>query len=173
MFEKRAVFDARKRRKFGLFSAASVAALRLNFAAAQTAKDPNLLKTTLTPLGAERAGNADGSIPAWTGGYATAPDGWKYSEYMPDFFADAQLILVIDGSNVDQHADNLNEGTITILKEYPDFKVKVYTTHRTAAAPQSVYDASAANLVNTKLNDPSGRFGFNGGHDGVPSQFLI
>ena len=28
------------------------------------------LKTRLTPVGAERAGNADGTIPAWTGGTA-------------------------------------------------------------------------------------------------------
>ncbi|KUJ91854.1 MAG: hypothetical protein XD38_0537, partial [Pseudomonas sp. 63_8] len=29
------------------------------------------LGTTLTPVGAEMAGNADGSIPAWTGGLPT------------------------------------------------------------------------------------------------------
>ncbi len=33
-----------------------------------TAQEAARLKTDLTPLGAERAGNKDGSIPAWTGG---------------------------------------------------------------------------------------------------------
>jgi hypothetical protein len=29
------------------------------------------LKSVLTPFGAERAGNKDGSIPAWNGGYTS------------------------------------------------------------------------------------------------------
>ena len=45
-----------KRRHFGLMATSGLAAAA------------TLLTTTLTPLGAERAGNADGSIPAWTGG---------------------------------------------------------------------------------------------------------
>jgi hypothetical protein len=55
-----------KRRKFGLLAGSSVAALQLGAvsASAQTAADPSLLTTTLTPMGSERAGNADGSIPA-------------------------------------------------------------------------------------------------------------
>ncbi|MGI4983144.1 MAG: DUF1329 domain-containing protein, partial [Janthinobacterium lividum] len=44
---------------------------KANVSAAEAAK----LGTTLTPVGAERAGNADGSIPAWTGGLLTMPAG--------------------------------------------------------------------------------------------------
>jgi hypothetical protein len=36
--------------------------------AAVGADEAAKLKTELTPLGAEKAGNKDGSIPAWTGG---------------------------------------------------------------------------------------------------------
>jgi hypothetical protein len=43
-------------------------------AKAQSAAD---LGKSLTPLGAIKAGNADGTIPAWTGGYHTPPAGWK------------------------------------------------------------------------------------------------
>ena len=58
-----------KRRHFGLMATSGLAAAAtLRPALAQAAPDPTLLTTTLTPLGAERAGNADGSIPAWTGG---------------------------------------------------------------------------------------------------------
>jgi hypothetical protein len=39
--------------------------------AAVTAEEAGKLKTELTPLGAEKAGNKDGSIPAWTGGHTT------------------------------------------------------------------------------------------------------
>ena len=31
------------------------------------------LKTTLTPFGAERAANKEGTIPAWDGGYSKVP----------------------------------------------------------------------------------------------------
>lgn len=42
------------------------------------------LKTELTPLGAERAGNADGSIPAWDGGYTKVVAGYKPGDKRPD-----------------------------------------------------------------------------------------
>lgn len=32
----------------------------------------------LTVIGAEKAGNADGSIPPYTGGITEGPDGWYY-----------------------------------------------------------------------------------------------
>ena len=34
----------------------------------------------LTPLGAERAGNAEGTIPAWTGGITSPPAGYVRGE---------------------------------------------------------------------------------------------
>lgn len=34
------------------------------------------LDKDLTPVGAERAGNADGTIPPWTGGLTEPPPGW-------------------------------------------------------------------------------------------------
>jgi hypothetical protein len=39
-----------------------------NVMAAVSPQEAAKLGTTLTPVGAEKAGNADGSIPAWTGG---------------------------------------------------------------------------------------------------------
>jgi len=39
--------------------------------AAVSADQVARLGADLTPMGAEKAGNADGSIPAWTGGLAT------------------------------------------------------------------------------------------------------
>ena len=33
----------------------------------------------LTPIGAEKAGNADGSIPAWTGGLTTPPGRYNFA----------------------------------------------------------------------------------------------
>jgi hypothetical protein len=64
-----------KRRDFGLLAGTCLAtAAVVRPAKAQSATpDASLLTTTLTPMGAERAGNADGSIPAWTGGYVVPP----------------------------------------------------------------------------------------------------
>jgi hypothetical protein len=57
-----------KRRDFGLLAGTSLATAAVIRPTQAKAADPSLLDTTLTPLGGERAGNADGSIPAWTGG---------------------------------------------------------------------------------------------------------
>jgi hypothetical protein len=46
-------------------------------ALAATEAQAAALGNTLTPLGAEKAANRDGSIPAWTGGDSKAPGGWK------------------------------------------------------------------------------------------------
>src|ERR1700689_738406 len=51
---------------------------------AVTDQQAQQLKTTLTPLGGERAGNKDGTIPAWTGGYTTVPTGYKSGDPRPD-----------------------------------------------------------------------------------------
>ena len=41
-------------------------------------KEANRLKTDLTPFGAIRTGNAEGTIPAWTGGMTKTPEGVTY-----------------------------------------------------------------------------------------------
>ncbi len=162
-----------KRRSFGYIAASSLTGLSsLGFAdaVAQSAilqQDPALLKTTLTPLGGERAGNADGSIPAWTGGYTTLPDGLKPGGYVPELFPDEQPLLVIDASNMSEHADRLNEGVMTMMTKY-GFHIKVYPTHRTAAAPQWMYDAAAANVGRAQLNPAGGRLGFTGAFGALP-----
>src|SRR5579864_4575771 len=97
-----------KRRDFGLLASTSLAtAATLRPARAQSAApDPALLTTTLTPMGAERAGNDDGSIPAWTGGLVSAP-------LPPDqavgvhLFEDEQPLYTIDASNMTKYADLL------------------------------------------------------------------
>ncbi|HEX2862776.1 MAG TPA: hypothetical protein VHN79_14105, partial [Lacunisphaera sp.] len=52
------------------------------------APDPARLGADLTPLGGEKTGNADGSIPAWDGGLTTAPAGYKPGDHHPDPFPD-------------------------------------------------------------------------------------
>ena len=76
----------------------------------------------LTPFGAERAGNADGSIPAWDGGLKATPAGIDYKPggFMPNPFADDKVLYSITAANMDQYAGKLNEGQKAMLKKYPD-----------------------------------------------------
>jgi hypothetical protein len=157
-----------KRREFGLLASTGATALKFGYAQAQSAADPNLLTTTLTPYGAERAGNADGSIPAWTGGITTPPAGWDSSQHVPDPFADEQPIVTIDASNMAQYADKLSEGIMAMMTKY-GYSIKVYPTHRTAAAPQSVYDNIAKNISRAHFVDQANpQAGFTGGFGGIP-----
>jgi len=157
-----------KRRNFGLLAGSCVAvAATRRTASAQTAPpDPGLLTTTLTPLGAERAGNADGSIPAWTGGL-TAPPLPPDQRVDVELFTDEQPLYTVDGSNMAQYQDMLTAGTQAMMTKL-GFSIKVYPTHRTAAAPQYMYDNTAKNVTRAKLDPAGGRFGFTEAYGGVP-----
>lgn len=133
--------------------------------AAVTADEAVQLKSTLTPLGAEKAGNKDGTIPAWTGGYATPIPGASEGRH-PDPFASDKPRLSITSQNVGQHLDKLTEGTVAMLKKYPSYRVDVFPTRRTAGAPQRVYDKTFAAATRAKLT-PDG-LSFEGAWDAVP-----
>jgi hypothetical protein len=104
----------------------------------------------LTPFGAEQAANAAGTIPAWTGGLTTPPAGFDPKSGMrPDPFAAEQPYLVISKANMAEHADKLSEGSRALLEKYGDegFRIKVWPTHRTFAAPKWYYDNTLANAA--------------------------
>jgi hypothetical protein len=101
------------------------------------------LGNDLTPLGAEKAANADGSIPAWTGGILTAPAGYTPGDHHPDPFADDKILFTIDSANVSQYSELLSPGQIKLFEIYPEtYKMHVYQTRRSASFPQYVYDAT-------------------------------
>ena len=65
-----------------------------------SADEAKQLGTTLTPVGAEKAGNKEGTIPPYTGGLIAAPANYKKgSEVRPDPFADEKPRLVIARKN--------------------------------------------------------------------------
>lgn len=117
-----------------------------------SAEQAGALKSTLTPLGAEKAGNKDGSIPAWTGGITSDIPGPKIGDVPVDPFPAEKPLMQITSKNVAQYADKLSEGTRALLDLYPDnFHLEVYPTHRTAAAPQWIYDNTLNNATKCKL----------------------
>jgi hypothetical protein len=92
----------------------------------------------LTPVGAEAAGNASGSIPAWTGGLTEAPPGWQPAQGYVDVFVNERPDSVITATNAGQFADRLSPGLQALLARNPEFRMPVYPSHRTAAYPASV-----------------------------------
>ncbi|PKM20172.1 MAG: DUF1329 domain-containing protein [Gammaproteobacteria bacterium HGW-Gammaproteobacteria-15] len=130
-------------KKLTLISSAIALVLSCSVAAKITPEQAARLGNDLTPLGAEKAGNADGSIPAWNGGITAAPAGYTAGMHHPNPFADDKIILTIDKSNLDQHKNLLSPGQIKLFEIYPDtYKMNIYQTRRTASYPQYVYDAT-------------------------------
>ena len=140
--------------------------LPLALAGALHAADASRLGADLTPLGAEAKGNADGSIPAWTGGITTPPAGYKPGQHHPDPFAADQPLFTITGANAGQYAEKLSPGQQAVLKAYPSYKMVVYPTRRSASNPQRIHDATKANVATAKL--VGGGNGLSGATIGVP-----
>jgi hypothetical protein len=152
--------------KLSIFAIAVAMTLSGAAQAAVPAEEAAKLKTTLTPMGAERAGNADGSIPAWEGGMTEAAPGYKSGDPRPDYFPDEKPLYSISAANMDQYADKLTDGVKGLMKKYPDYRIDVYPTHRTAAAPQWFYDNTFKNATSAKLTGDGYRF--EGAYGGVP-----
>jgi len=119
-----------------------------------------------TPLGAEAAGNAAGTIPAWDGGLTKPIAGFKSGGHYPDPFKADKILFTISAANVEQYRGQLSPGQIALLKKYPTWKMNVYPTRRSAAYPKGVYDESSANASTAKLA-PGGN-GVTGTKGGIP-----
>ncbi len=140
--------------RISLVAIAAAAAMACGSATAGVSADEAArLKSELTPFGAEKAGNKDGTIPAWNGGYTTPIPGDKPGGRRGDPFKDDKPLFSINARNVEQHADKLSDGQKGMLKKDPDsYRIDVYPSRRTAAAPQWVYDNTFKNATRARLN---------------------
>jgi hypothetical protein len=134
--------------------AAVLAALSASAMAAVSPEEASHLGKDLTPVGAEKAGNKDGTIPEWTGGLTTFPAGYKAGDTkLPDPYASDKPRLVITGQNADQYKDKLTAVTYALLKRYPTMRVDVYPTHRPIVYPKKILENTAKNAVNAKSTE--------------------
>ncbi len=152
----------------GLLAAAGVVAIAT---AGVTAQQAARLGTDLTPMGGEKAANAAGTIPAWAGGIKSAAEagapGFKSGGHHPDPYASDKPLYKIDASNQSKYAANLTAGHKALLNAYKgSYFLNVYPSHRSAAFPQRIYDATKANATSAKLSD--GGNGVTGAIGGVP-----
>jgi hypothetical protein len=147
--------------------ALAVASLASGALAAVSADEAKQLGTTLTAVGAEKAGNKDGTIPEYTGGLKDAPASFKKgSGIRPSPFDSEKPRLTIDAKSAAQHADKLTEGTKELLKRYPTMRLDVYPTQRVVAMPAKILANTAKNATGAK--SVNGGLGVEGMLPGVP-----
>ena len=103
--------------------AATLAAFAGGALAAVTAEEAKQLGSNLTPIGAEKAGNKDGTIPEYTGGLTTPPAAFKKGDGIrPDPFASEKPLYSIDREEhrqVRRQADRGHEGASQALSRVP------------------------------------------------------
>lgn len=121
--------------------------------AAITAEEAGRLGKDLTPTGAEKAGNKDGTIPSWEGGLTKAPAGFKPETGYTDPFPDEKPLFVITAQNAEQYKDKLSAGMLAMFKKYPNYRMPVYTTHRTYAQPQEIYQRVKDQATKARIDD--------------------
>ncbi len=112
------------------------------------------LSEDLTPMGSERAGNADGTIPEWTGGITSPPAGYSPGDHHPDPFADDQPLFRINAGNYQQYADILSVGQKAMFERYSDsYFMEIYPSRRSASFPQRSNEMTIENAKTASLAD--------------------
>jgi len=150
-----------------LITAACAMLVALTAQAAVSPEEAARLGKDLTPVGAEMAGNKDGSIPAYSGGLTTAPDGFvANSGNYVDPFKDEKPLFSITAQNMAQYADKLSEGQKLLLTRNPAYRMDIYPTHRTAAFPEHVLQSTIKNATTAKTT--AGGIGVEGASGGLP-----
>lgn len=138
--------------------------------AAVSADKASTLGESLTPFGAEMAGNASGSIPAWTGGIQKEdiPASYKgQGQHHPDPYAGDKPLFTITAQNLAEHQGKLSPGQVALFKTYPEtFKMMVYPTRRSHSAPQWVVDNTLENATRATLASDGN--GIDNAYGGIP-----
>ena len=107
--------------------------------------------TELTPSGAIRAGNAEGTIPAFKYEPIVPPADFSAGEYHTDPFRDDKVLFKITAQNFQDYADKLSVGQQNMFKNYPDYYMNIYPTRRSAVFKPYIYEAALKNLDRAEL----------------------
>jgi hypothetical protein len=122
--------------------------------AAVSPEEAARLGKDLTPMGAEMAGNADGSIPPWNPNGTPIPaDFVPGSDNYIDPYPGEEPLYTIDNSNWQEYADVLTEGTKAIFEKYgaDGFRMDVYPTKRDFVVPDWFYANTVKNATNANM----------------------
>lgn len=123
--------------------------------AAATPEEIARLGDDMTCVGAEKAGNADGSITAWTGKWLGWPDHMEegqVGDHPKNPYPDDEPLFTITAANMDEYAERLSTGQKALFEAYPDtFQIPVYETRRDFRFPDSVCEATLQNAKGAKV----------------------
>ncbi len=155
-----------RKARFFFSSVLLFACAATSVSASITADQIARLGADLTPLGAEKAGNPEGTIPAWDGGITTPPAGYQPGDHHPDPYGDDEILFTITSQNLSQYADRVTPGHQAMLTTYDTFEINVYPTRRSASFPQRIYDATRQVAATAELTQ--GGSGVTGSVNGIP-----
>ncbi len=119
----------------------------------------------LTCVGAEAAGNADGSIPAFSGKWLGKPPHVEYTlhvgQHPVNVYPEEKPLFQITAANVGQYADKLSPGQQAMFKRFPEtFRMPVYQSHRDFRYPDQICEVAKKNALEAELID--GGLGYTG-----------
>ncbi len=111
------------------------------------------LGKSLTPIGAIKAGNKEGTIPAWNPVF-NVPGSYKENSYVfPDPFPKDRPLFTITKDNLDQYWDKLSPGQIKMFKTYPDtFKMPIYVSRRNGSYSEFVEENTILNASRASVD---------------------
>jgi len=140
-------------KKFTSTASLLILSLVANSALAKvTPEKANQLGDTLTPIGAEKAGNASGTIPKWTGGLHSKNSTSSDDSGRPtNPFKDDKVLFEITNKNLAQYENNLSAGQLAMFKKYAEYKMPIYKTRRTAAYSDDMYAKIKNNATSAEL----------------------
>ena len=124
-----------------------------NVMAKVSAEEAAKLGTVLTPVGAIKEGNADGTIPAWTGGITEPPAGFEPGGHYVNPFSDDKVLFTINKSNMAQYKDKLTEGQMRMMGKYDTYFLNVYPSRRPLHYTQELINYVKKNAVTAELID--------------------
>ena len=117
-----------------------------------TADEAKQLGKSLTPVGANPEGNADGSISKWSGATDKPVGEWKWGKVRVDYsrYKDEKPLFVIDAANAAKYADKLTPGELEMLK-LKGYQMTVYPSHRDCSFPDFVLSNTANGATKSKI----------------------
>ncbi|MFD2272783.1 DUF1329 domain-containing protein [Undibacterium arcticum] len=135
-----------------------------------SAEEATKLGKEFTCVGAEKAGNQDATIPAFSGKWLGVPPGINFKGtgvHHPDPYANEKPLFVITAKNMEQYANRLSDGEKALLKKYPDtFRIPLYPSHRDFRYADYACEVARQNALSAELADQG--FGVNATSGAVP-----
>ncbi|HQQ74642.1 MAG TPA: DUF1329 domain-containing protein, partial [Pseudomonadales bacterium] len=168
-------------RRAGVWMAAALACVLFAGVESVSAEDSASIKKQqseklgreLTPMGANPKGNADGSIPPFTGTLLGAPAKVHYQgtgTFYPSAYPNEKPLFVITNENFRDYAEHLTEGQIALFETYPaTFRMPIYPSKRDTRYSDFIYRNVKLNAESAKLVE--GGNGVTGSYGAVPFPF--